>query len=75
MAVAHRPIQVATTKIEALERLLDTYEEIGEVIQGLRQYDTLFRSHPDVRDVLQRYFYDILQFHQCVLRTFTGPGM
>ncbi|KAH0537126.1 hypothetical protein FGG08_006059 [Glutinoglossum americanum] len=67
-------IWVATTRIDTLEHLLGAYEEIGEVIHGLRQYDRLFRNYPDVRKVLERYFYDVLQFHQCVLEVFARPG-
>jgi hypothetical protein len=73
MYLADYSHQVATTRIDTLEHLLGAYEEIGEVIQGLRQYDRLFRNHPDVRGVLERYFYDVLQFHQCVLEVFARP--
>lgn len=74
MNLADYPHQVATTRIDTLEQLLGAYEEIGEVIHGLRQYDRLFRNYPDAREVLERYFYDVLQFHQCVLEVFARPG-
>lgn len=66
--------QVATTRVETLDQLLGAYVEIGEVIHGLRQYDRLFRNYPDAKEVLEKYFYDVLHFHQCVLEVFTKPG-
>ena len=65
---------MAGTRIDILERLLDTYVEIGEVIPGLRQYDQLFKNCPAVREVLERYLYDILQFHRKALDLFARPG-
>lgn len=74
MRRADTPLKLAASSIEALECLLDTYAEIGEVIPGLRQYDRLFQNCPVVREVLEKYFYDILQFHRSALDVFARPG-
>ncbi|KAF2684142.1 hypothetical protein K458DRAFT_279973, partial [Lentithecium fluviatile CBS 122367] len=65
---------VASTRIDTLERLLDTYVEIGEVIPSLQQYDKLFENFPAVKEVLEWYLYDILQFHRKVLDLFARPA-
>jgi hypothetical protein len=65
---------LASARLESLEKLLDTYVEIGEVIPGLQQYDTVFQSCPAVTEVLERYFGDILQLHANVLDVFARPG-
>lgn len=57
-----------------LEHLLETYVEIGDVIHGLGQYDRLFRNHAAVREILERYFDDVLRFHKCVLDVFAKPS-
>jgi hypothetical protein len=63
-------MKVAGARIETLECLLDVYVEIGEVIPGLREYDGVFKTYPRVREVLERYFEDILQFHHNALEVF-----
>ncbi|RYP07648.1 hypothetical protein DL764_002385 [Monosporascus ibericus] len=55
---------VAGTRIDTLERLLDTYVEIGEVIPGLQQYDQLFKNCPAVREILELY---LLKRHRTLL--------
>ncbi|KAI1114303.1 hypothetical protein F5Y14DRAFT_189934 [Nemania sp. NC0429] len=65
---------VAGTRLETLERLLDIYIEIGEVIPSLRQYDQLFKAAPSVLEVLERYYCDILEFHRHALEVFSSPG-
>lgn len=60
--------------MDVLERLLDTYVELGEVIPGLRQYDKLFKSFPQIREILERYLEDILHFHRKALDLLSRPG-
>ncbi|KAM0806795.1 putative NACHT domain-containing protein [Seiridium cardinale] len=67
-------LMVASTKIDTLEFLLDTYVEVGELIPHLRQYDQLFRASPSVLEILERYFEDILRFHHNALRVFSRSG-
>jgi hypothetical protein len=66
--------KVAGARLETLECLLDTYVEVGEVIPGLRQYDQLFEAAPLVLETLERYFYDILEFHRNAMEVFSSPG-
>lgn len=65
---------VASARLETLDCLLDTYVEIGEVIPGLQQYDSIFRACPAVMEVLEMYFCDVLQFHANALDVFARPG-
>ncbi|RYP62193.1 hypothetical protein DL771_009825 [Monosporascus sp. 5C6A] len=67
-------IWVAGTRIDILERLLDTYVEIGEVIPGLQQYDQLFKNCSAVREILEWYLDDILKFHRKALDVFARPA-
>ena len=71
---ANRSNKVAGTSINTLDCLLDTYVEIGEVIPGLQQYDQLFENCPAVREILERYWSDVLQFHRKALDVFARPG-
>ncbi|KAK6343601.1 hypothetical protein TWF730_011192 [Orbilia blumenaviensis] len=64
-------LMMVSTKVENLDRLLGVYEEIGEVIHGVGKYDRLFRNYPDIRRILEMYFYDILEFHHEVLELFS----
>ncbi|ETS80318.1 hypothetical protein PFICI_07847 [Pestalotiopsis fici W106-1] len=67
-------LMIASSKLETLEFLLDTYVEFGELIPHLQQYDRLFASSPSVLEVLGRYVEDILRFHQNALKVFSRPG-
>ncbi|KAI0402399.1 hypothetical protein F4802DRAFT_375189 [Xylaria palmicola] len=65
---------VAASRVESLECLLDTYVEVGEIIPSLQQYDQLFKAAPCVLEVLEKYFCDILEFHQNALGVFARPA-
>lgn len=65
---------MASTKVEALECLLDTYAEISESMPYFKSYDSLFDAHPDVLHVLERCYEDILSFHHAALKVFQKPG-
>ncbi|KAF3933793.1 hypothetical protein ABW20_dc0103625 [Dactylellina cionopaga] len=67
-------VWIASTKVETLDLLLGTYEEIGEILHGVEKYDRLFRNYPDIQRILETYFYDILKFHFEVLEVFAKPG-
>ena len=67
-------VQVAGTRLEMLECLLDAYLDISEMIPDLEEYTSLFRNYPKVLDVLQLYYEDILQFHLNALDVFGRPG-
>jgi len=59
------------TKVELLERVLDTYIEIGELIPDLKDYEDLFRDCSRSREILEWYLMDILRFHAEVLKVFS----
>ncbi|KAI0878364.1 hypothetical protein GGS24DRAFT_518152 [Hypoxylon argillaceum] len=65
---------LAAARVESLECLLDTYVEVGEIIPSLQQYDQLFKAAPCVLEVLEKYFCDILEFHQNALSVFARPA-
>ncbi|KAM0431361.1 hypothetical protein ACHAPT_005337 [Fusarium lateritium] len=67
-------LMIARNRLETLEVLLDTYVEIGEVIPSLRQYEQMFRNYPYLREVLERCFHDILEFHKEALNVFSRTG-
>ncbi|PNP57543.1 hypothetical protein THARTR1_02541 [Trichoderma harzianum] len=67
-------LMVAATRIDTLEMLLEVYHELGEVLHGVGKYDRLFKNHPDAREILETYFYSILEFHHAVLEVFARPG-
>ncbi|KAF4998447.1 hypothetical protein FDECE_11788 [Fusarium decemcellulare] len=63
-------LNIAKNKLESFEVLLDTYVEIGDAIPRLREYEQIFKDYPSVREVLERCFYDILEFHKAALDMF-----
>lgn len=65
---------LVAARVESLECLLDTYVEVGEIIPSLQQYDQLFKAAPCVLEVLEKYFCDILEFHQNALSVFARPA-
>ncbi|KAK6857173.1 hypothetical protein PG995_007360 [Apiospora arundinis] len=67
-------LMMASTRVQTLELLLDTYAEIGEVIPSLWQYEALFKEAPAVLEVLEKYFCDILEFHRNAMDVFGRPG-
>ncbi|KAJ3548304.1 hypothetical protein NM208_g1070 [Fusarium decemcellulare] len=67
-------LNIAKNVLESFEVLLDTYVEVGEVIPRLREYKQIFKDYPSVREVLERCFYDILEFHKAALEVFTRTG-
>ncbi|KAK7429027.1 hypothetical protein QQZ08_004434 [Neonectria magnoliae] len=78
VAFVWRPIKltlmIAATKVETLELLLGVYQEIGDVLHGVERYTRLFKKHFEGKQILETYFYDVLQFHTEVLKVFTKPG-
>jgi hypothetical protein len=57
-----------------LDTLLDAYEQIGENIPPLMQYNALFVNNSNMRKVLELYYGDILEFHRRALAFFKRPG-
>ncbi|KAF2807330.1 putative zinc finger protein [Mytilinidion resinicola] len=66
-------LQVASAYAEAFTELLDTYENIGESLPLLLQYQDLFHSKPHMVQVLSLMYEDILKFHRIALAYFQQP--
>ncbi|KAH8789515.1 hypothetical protein F5882DRAFT_354269 [Hyaloscypha sp. PMI_1271] len=60
----------ASNLSEALNSLLDAYQQIGEQIPQLSQYQDLFPSSPHMGTALFMIFQDILEFHREALGFF-----
>ncbi|KAH0563181.1 hypothetical protein GP486_002248 [Trichoglossum hirsutum] len=57
-------LQVASTFVEAFDELLDAYNDIGESLPMLAQYESLFQEKRYMGEVLELIYVDILKFHQ-----------
>jgi hypothetical protein len=56
--------------VESLDALLNAYEQIGETIPLLAQYDKSFAGEPAMQRVLGLMYQDILEFHRRALVVF-----
>lgn len=61
---------MAKTWTDSLDLLLSAYEQIGETIPQLLQYDKLFVQNPAMQRVLGLLYKDILEFHRRALVVF-----
>ncbi|RTE70730.1 hypothetical protein BHE90_014874 [Fusarium euwallaceae] len=64
----------ASTCVEALEGLLATYAEIGEILPGLTEFRSLLEQHPRLKVHLANYYCDILDFHRNAIDVFSRPA-
>ena len=63
--------QIASAYAEAFDALLDdAYQQIGESLPLLSQYQALFQRNPSMRKVLALIYNDILEFHKKALKDF-----
>ena len=62
--------QVASTFAQAFEALLDAYQDIGECIPLLAQYESHVRESPHMHSILGLIYSDILEFHQKAMQYF-----
>ena len=67
-------VQIASTWTDALEILLDAYEQIGEQIPLLQQFHALFKENEHMQRVLALMYSDIIDFHQRAVRMFSDPS-
>jgi hypothetical protein len=67
-------LQVASTWSYSFDRLLEAYEQIGEQLPLLQQYEILFRKEPCMTKVLRLMYEDILEFHKRATKFFSGKG-
>lgn len=62
--------QIASAYTEAFDALLDAYQQIGESLPLLAQYQALFERNPNMQKVLALIYSDILEFHKKALKYF-----
>lgn len=62
------------TWVETLDCILDTYSEIGDIIQGLTRYKTLLVKHPFIKAHLENYYCAVLEFHRKPLDVYSRPS-
>lgn len=65
-------LQTASNFVDSWETLLDAYQQIGEQLPLLQEYESLFHSSPHMIQVLELIYIDILDFHQQAMRYFSG---
>jgi hypothetical protein len=64
--------QTASTFADSFEILLDAYEQIGERLPLLSEYESLFHTSPHMINALELMYIDILDFHQQAMKFFSG---
>ena len=67
-------LKVASSWAESFDTLLDAYQQIGEQIPLLLQYQNVFEQSPHMASILEIIYKDILEFHQQALRVFGKPS-
>ncbi|KAK6337937.1 hypothetical protein TWF696_001412 [Orbilia brochopaga] len=64
-------IKTSSNAIKVLEKLLDSYESIGERLPQFQKYFDMFRDNLDVRRTISAILEDILRFHKYAMKIFT----
>jgi hypothetical protein len=59
--------------VEAFTEILEVYEQIGENLPLLLQYQELFQTKPDIIQALVLTYKEILEFHRLALHYFSKP--
>ncbi|KAF2680197.1 C2H2 domain-containing protein [Lentithecium fluviatile CBS 122367] len=62
----------ASNFTDSFDVLLDAYEQIGEQLPLLQEYEDLFHHSPHMIQALVLMYIDILEFHQNAIRFFSG---
>ncbi|KAJ0425196.1 hypothetical protein BJY00DRAFT_308523 [Aspergillus carlsbadensis] len=66
-------LQVASSWSDSLDILLGAYEDIGERAPSFLRHRLLFERNPSMRDILEKWYCDVLQFHFHALQFLTRP--
>ncbi|KAK3316036.1 hypothetical protein B0H66DRAFT_560170, partial [Apodospora peruviana] len=66
-------VQTASTFADAFTELLDVYEEIGERLPMVLQYENLFHDDAKMVRALGFLYKDVLEFHRRALKYFQQP--
>ena len=67
--------QIAGSYSEALNDLLDAYQEIGEHMPLLEQYEPYIKSNPYLQEIVSLIYSDILTFHRKAMKHFRQRGI
>ncbi|OAP56381.1 hypothetical protein AYL99_09560 [Fonsecaea erecta] len=67
-------LQVSSTWADTLDQILDAYEQIGEALPLLAQYEPVFIQYPETQRVLALMYKDILEFHLPAIRFLSRPA-
>ncbi|OAL34641.1 hypothetical protein AYO20_06058 [Fonsecaea nubica] len=65
---------VSSTSADCLDKILDAYERIGEVLPLFQLYESLLQQYPEMQKVLAMMYKDILEFHLPAIRVLDRPG-
>lgn len=65
-------VKTSSEFVDSFEALLLAYEQIGEHMPLLLQYQKLFASDPLLQEALKQIYIDILEFHGKACRFFSG---
>ena len=66
--------KIASTWAVAFDTLLDAYQQIGENIPLLGQYQAMFADNAYMQGILELIYKDILEFHRRALKFFKQRG-
>ncbi|KAK3952210.1 hypothetical protein QBC32DRAFT_260750, partial [Pseudoneurospora amorphoporcata] len=66
-------LSAASTHLQSLDRLLDTYCDIEENLAGLVHYEATFERIRRLGPVLEDHYLDVLNFHKEALAVFDRP--
>jgi hypothetical protein len=61
--------------VDSFDTLMNTYQQIGDVLPLLEKYQALFRCNSEMKKILALMYLDILEFHKRAIRFFSGRGM
>ncbi|KAL4918902.1 hypothetical protein BDW62DRAFT_180053 [Aspergillus aurantiobrunneus] len=68
-------LQTAKNQTDLFDTLLSAYEEIGVELPDLRDQTEVFKHNVGLQRVLARLFADITEFHENVLRLYSGRAL
>lgn len=66
--------QTGATSPEILELLLSTYQDVGDIFCGLRSFRQRFLECSEMQEILEIFFFNILELHHATLDTFGKQG-
>lgn len=68
------PSQIASDFINAFEKLIKAYGQIGEALPRFDRLSQALKAQPEFQNVLAMVYCDIIQFHYRAYHVFNSPG-